>query len=250
MQLPSLFLPVALVLWTLLESAVVQAEPNHLVRSRFEPGPGDAELTFVFDVRPAPAVLPTVRLLGATPHDKSRALTVKRTASARFIAVLGIVPSLADGKLVVELSTSGTGPQELHGADFALRDQSGERPSPSPSRNGRFVVSSSPEGVSGGARLLIGSTEQPIEDLPPDVAANAVEDAYSVDFLPASPALKAWQLTLAVTKASGKPLLYFHPKGRGKWQLLESQAIHQESLLGASLPGPGTCMVVRKGVTR
>jgi hypothetical protein len=219
---------------------------THLVRSRFEPGPSDRELTLVFDVSPTPQAPPVVRRLGATPHDDAETLAVRRDPTGRYSAVLANVPPVADGRVLIELSDPGAGTFELHGADFALREHVADRPSSRPSRDGRFVVFTKPEGISPGARLLIGSGERPTEDLPPAVTSKAVLAVYSLDFLPASDSGDGWLLTMAVTATDAKPVLFYLPKGGAVWKVLDSTALEEHSLLAARVAGPGTYLLAKE----
>jgi hypothetical protein len=219
---------------------------THVVRGRFEPGPADGELTFVFDVRPAPEALPSVRQLGATPRDDARTLSVKSDGTGRYSAVIADVPPVADGQVLIELSDSGAGSFEIHSAEFALREHVADRPSSRPSRDGHFVVFTKPEGVSPALRLLIGSSEQPIEDLPPGVTNSVVSGVYTLDLLPASDSVDGWQLTMAVAATDAKPVLFYLAKGHAVWRVLDSAAIEGHSLLNAGFAGPGTYMLVRE----
>jgi hypothetical protein len=226
----------------------VQPPKNHLVRSRFEPGPSDGELTFIFEVGPAPQTLPIVRWLGATPHDDATMLVVRTDPTGRFSATLPNVPPVVEGRLLIELSDPGTR-SDLHSADFALLKHIADGPSSRPSRDGHFVVFTKPEGVSPELRLLIGSVEQPIESLPRGVTERNVVGTYSVDFLPASAGVDGWQLTMALGQNDANPVLFYLPKGRAEWRVLVSTAIREHPLLGAAFAGPGTYMLVRE-VTR
>jgi hypothetical protein len=221
----------------------------HVVRSRFEAGPSDGELTLIFDVSPVPEALPSVRWLGATPRDDARTLAVRSDQTGRYSAVLADVPPVADGRVLIELSDPGNGSFDIHSAEFALREHVADRPSSRPSRDGRFVVFTKPEGVSPVLRLLIGSSEQPVGDLPPGVTSGAVVGVYSLDFLPASDAADGWQLTMAVTATDVKPALFYLAKGEAVWRVLDSTTLEGHSLLGAGFAGPGTYMLVRE-VTR
>lgn len=219
---------------------------THLVRSRFESGPAEGELTFVFDVSPVPESLPRVSLLGATPRVDARRLEVKSNQSGRYSVVLANVPPLADGRLLIELSDPNTGTHDLHSADFALREHVANGPASRPSRDGRFVVFTKPEGVSPGMRLLIGSGDQPMEDLPPQVNDKSVAAAYSIEFLPASARVDGWQLTMAVGATDANAVLFYLPKGGRRWRLLESAAMEEHSLRSARFEGPGTYLLVRR----
>ena len=218
----------------------------HLVRSRFESGPAEGELTFVFDVTPVPESLPKVSWLGATPRVDARRLEVKSDQTGRYLVVLANVPPLADGRLLIEVSDPGTGTYTLHSADFALREHVADRPSSRSSRDGRFVVFTKPEGVSPESRLLIGSADQPLEDLPPRVDDKSVAEVYSVEFLPASARVDGWQLTMAVGTTDANAVLFYLPKGGRRWRLLESAAMEEHSLRSARFEGPGTYLLVRR----
>ena len=219
---------------------------THLVRSRFEPGPTEGELTFVFDVSPVPESLPRVSWLGATPRVDARRLEVKSEQTARYSVVLANVPPVSDGRLLIELSDPSTATNDLHSADFALREHVADGPSSRPSRDGRFVVFTKPEGVSPGSRLLIGGSDQPMEELPPGVKDESVVAVYSIEFLPASDRVDGWQLTMAVEAADANAVLFYLPKGRRTWRLLESAAMEEHSLRSARFEGAGTYLLVRR----
>lgn len=225
-----------------------QPPKNHLVRSRFEPGPSDGELTFVFDVSPAPQALPIVRWLGAAPHDDATMLVVRTDPTGRFSANLPNVPPVTEGRLVIELPDPGNR-SDLHSADFTLLKHTADGPSSRPSRDGHFVVFTKPEGVSPELRLLISSVEQPIESLPRGVTDRNVVGTYSVDFLPASARVDGWQLTMALAENDANHVLFYLPKGGTEWRVLDSTAISEHPLLGAPFAGPGTYMLLQE-VTR
>lgn len=223
-----------------------QPPKTHVMRGRFEPGPADGELTFVFEVSPAPEALPSVRQLGATPRDDARTLSVKNEPTGSYSAILADVPPVADGQVLIELSVPGTGSFEIHSAEFALREHVADRPSSRPSRDGHFVVFTKPEGVSPALRLLIGSSEQPMENLPPGVTTVAVVGVYTLDFLPASDPVDGWLLTMAVTATDARPVLFYLANGRAVWRVLNTTAIEGHPLLSAGFAGPGTYMLVRE----
>jgi hypothetical protein len=225
----------------------VQAEQPripHAVRGRFEPGPSDKELIFVFDVSPTPQALPTVRWLGSTPRDDARTLTVQSDQTGRYSALLAEVAVVAGGRVTIELSDKDTGGADLHGADFALNHVSGS--SSQQSRDGRFVVFTKPEGVSPSQRLLIGSVEQPIEGLPRGVTDKALAAVYSVTFLPESLRADDWQLTIAVGPNDAQAVLFYLPKDGKDWKRIESAALPEQSLRIAHFAGPGTYLLARE----
>lgn len=218
----------------------------HLVRSRFEPGPTSGDLTLVFDVNPIPQSLPRVSWLGATPRDDARALAVDSGPVGRYSAVLANVPPVGDGRVLIELSDPSTGTYDLHSAEFALRQHVADGPSSRPSRDGRFVVFTKPEGVSPKLRLLIGSGEQPLEDLPAGVTNRAVAAVYSLDFLPKSDQVVGWQLTMATGETDANPALFYLAKGSKVWKLLESHEIEEHGLRAARVEGAGIYLIVRR----
>lgn len=219
----------------------------HLVRGRFEPGPADGELTFIFDVSPTPESLPNVRWVGAS-GDNSKTLAVSSNESGRYSVVLADVPKVSDGQVLIKLSIPGSESFEIHGAEFALREQVADRPAARPSRDGHFQVFTKPNGVSPELRLLIGSTEQPIENLPRGVTNGSVAGVYTLDFLPAANP-DGWLLTVAVTPSDPHAVLLYHPKGDAAWRTLSSTQLEGHPLLGVNFAGAGTYMLVRE-VTR
>ena len=224
-----------------------QSLKAHVVRGRFEPGPADGELTFIFDVSPIPEALPRARWVGASGND-ARTLTVQSDKSGRYSARLADVPKVSDGQVLIELSHPESQSLEIHGAEFALREHIVDRPASRPSRDGHLVVFTKPEGVSPELRLLIGSSRQPLESLPNGVTHSAVVGVYTLDFLPtANP--DGWLLTIAAPPSDARPVLFYLAKGDAAWRVLETKVIEGQPLLSANFLGAGTYMLVRE-VTR
>lgn len=218
----------------------------HVVRGRFEPGSTDGELTFIFEVSPKPEALPNVRWVAAAGDD-ARTLVVQSDETGRYSAVLAGVPKVSDGQVLIELSNPDNKLAEVHGAEFALREQVADRPAARPSRDGHFQVFTKPEGVSPELRLLIGSSEQPIENLPKGVTTGAVAGVYTLDFLPAANP-DGWLLTIAAPTGAHSVLFYIAKDGAG-WRVLNTKMIESHKLLSADFAGAGTYMLVRE-VTR
>ena len=216
----------------------------HVVRSRFEPAAADGELNFTFDVSPAPQTLPSVRWVAAA-GDSAKTLTVRSDETGRYTVVLSDVAKVTDGQLLIELVNPGSESFEIHRAEFALREYVADRPASRPSRDGRFQVFTKPEGVSPELRLLIGSSEQPIERLPSGVTNEAVAGVYTVDFLPAANP-DGWLLTMPVPRNDAHPALHFLGKGQKVWRVLDSRLLESPPLLGAGFAGAGTYLLVRE----
>lgn len=229
------------------EAQSAQPLKPHLVRGRFEPGSDDGKLTFIFDVSPIPESLPTVRWVRSLGDDP-KTVAVQSEKDGRYNVVLDNVQKLDDGQVLIELSNAVAGSFETHGAEFALLEHVTDRSASRPSRNGHFQVFTRPGGLSPASRLLIGSSEQPIENLPAGVKDSAVAGVYTLDLLPlANP--DGWLLTMAVASTDAKPTIFYLPKGETVWRVLKTTAIEDHPLLGASVPGPGTYLLVRE-VTR
>jgi len=229
------------------ENQQPQSQPlpkPHLVKSRFQPGPDDRTLTLVFDVSPPTDAAPRVRW--RNEGDEVKTLEVRSDPDASYTAVLNDVPSLTDGEVLIEIASADNKSLEIHRAEFALRQHVASGPSSRPSRNGRFVVFTKPEGVASQLRLLIGSGEQPIDKLPDGVTSEAVSEVYSLDLLSASNGGDGWLLTIAVDKSDNKPVIFYLPKNGQAWRTLSSTPVEGHDLIGATFAGAGTYMLVRE----
>lgn len=221
-----------------------QAQENHIVASRFEAGPTDGELTLIFTVNPGIRNLPSVRWLRAAGGD-TKTLNVKKDLKGRYTAVLGDVSHAIDGQVLIDLSDSKAGTHELHSADFALREPVTKGPSMSPSRDGHFVVYTKPTDTSPVVRLLISSSEQPIDGLPTGISNRDVVGAYSLTFLTPNDTTKDWQLTMA-NPTNGKLALFYLAKSGTQWKPLKSTFVEGRPFLAAAIAGPGTYMLVQE----
>jgi hypothetical protein len=219
---------------------------NHAVAARIEAGAGDRELKLEFTVNPVIRVTPTVRWLGVGRADAQN-LEVKSDSPGHYSARLGDIGNVDYGQLLIELPNTPDGRRELHSADFAFREIVTNTPSLSPSRDGRFVVYTKPEGVARGSRLLITSGELPIDALPAGLSGRPVLGMYSVDSVPSPAKMEGWQMAIAIPQGEARPAVFYLAKGAKTWKQLETGVIEGRPMLGAAIPGPGTYLLVRGG---
>jgi hypothetical protein len=228
----------------LLQDSKILAQESHLVAAQFQAGPTDGQLTLMFSVSPAVRDLPIVRWLRAAGGE-AKTLEVKKDPKGRYSAALGDVSHAIDGQVLIDLSDSEAGTHELHSVDFALREIITKGPSMSPSRDGHFVVYTKPTDASGVMRLIISSTEQPLEALPPGVSNSDVIGAYSITFISPIDTPKDWQLTIA-NPADEKLAIFYLAKSGAAWESLKSAPVEGHPFLGAAVPGPGTYLLVQE----
>jgi hypothetical protein len=220
-------------------------QSDHAVGVQFELAPAKGPTTISIKVTPPVRDLPIVSLIGGPQHETKK-LSVRSERSGIYTAVIGDVSQLVDGQILVELQGVQPGLHELHTADFSVREVPGRNPSSSPSHDGHFVVFTKPSEVPQSQLLLIGSSEQPIDALPPGIANRNVVAVYSFAFLSQQRLdLSSWRLTMTIPPNDGEQKIFYLARPGEKWKELQSSLIVGHPLLTAAVAGPGTYLFVR-----